>query len=182
MCSSYIPIWRCTVPSGFNDTAAGIASNGSKANIGITAMSCVNKTEKVARPPAVCTNPFSASVCNTIAVEDNAKIKPIASDVAQSKPINIAAPIMAAVVTVTCNPPRPISLSRISHKARGSSSNPIRNSIMTTPNSAKCIRSWDSVPTNPVIGPMTIPASRYPSTDPRPSRAARGTAITAAPR
>jgi hypothetical protein len=59
----------------------------------------------------------------------------------------------------------------------------MRNSIITTPNSAKCITSCPSSPINPSAnGPMTMPAIRYPSTDPRPSRRAIGTAITAAAR
>ena len=46
--------------------------------MGITAISCVSRTEKTDRPPAVCINPFSDKVCNTIAVEDSDSVKPMA--------------------------------------------------------------------------------------------------------
>ena len=45
----------------------------------MTAMSCVRSTENTDRPPLVCISPFADSVCSTIAVEDSAKVSPMAS-------------------------------------------------------------------------------------------------------
>ena len=56
------------------------------ANIGITAISCVNSTEKDDRPPVVRISLFSVSVCSTIAVDDSAKISPTASAGCQASP------------------------------------------------------------------------------------------------
>ena len=47
--------------------------------MGITAISWVNSTEKTDLPPCVRINPFSERVCNTIAVEESASVRPIAS-------------------------------------------------------------------------------------------------------
>ena len=63
-------------------------------------------------------------------------------------------------VTTICNPPRLINRLRMSHSAFGSSSSPITNNIMTTPNSAKCCKSAVSDPTKPNRGPMAMPANR----------------------
>jgi len=97
-------------------------------------------------------------------------------------PSAVAASAISAVVTETCNPPRPISLWRMSQSARGSNSRPMMKSIITTPNSAKCCRLSVSEPTSPAMGPMITPATRYPSTEPSPSRTAMGTAAQAASR
>ena len=72
-------------PSGFAVSPSdGSASSGSSASIGITAMSCVSRTEKADRPPGVCISPFSDRVCSTMAVEDSARIIPAASDTVQA--------------------------------------------------------------------------------------------------
>ena len=168
-------------PSGASCGIRGSASNGNSAKIGITAISCINSTEKAERPPPVWIRPFSLRVCSTIAVELSATTSPTASATDQYSPnTSIAPPITASVVRAICSPPSPNNLCRISHSARGSSSSPIRNSIITTPNSAKCCRSCTLSPTSPSTGPITIPAAKYPKTDPSPNRAAKGTAITAA--
>ena len=51
---------------------------------------------------------------------------------------------------------------------------------MTTPNSAKCWMEMISTPNSARIGLMTMPAIKYPSTDPSPRREAIGTAMTPA--
>ena len=64
--------------------------------------------------------------------------------------------MIASVVPTTCSPPSPISRSRIAQSVRGSSSSPIRNSIITTPNSAKCCRFSVSDPTKPNTGQSQV--------------------------
>ena len=117
-------------------SSCGAASSGISASIGITAISCASSTEKVARPPSVRVRPFSPRVCITIAVEDSAKIRPIASATVQYCPNISAAPVIRSAVTPICSPPSPSRRTRIAQSARGSISSPIRNSIITTPNSA----------------------------------------------
>ncbi len=136
------------------------ASSGRSASIGITAMSWVSSTENEERPPAVASRSFSDRVCSTIAVEDSEKISPIASAVWNATPSRIPPSVSSAVVTTICSPPRPRSRWRMSHSACGESSRPIRNSIMTTPNSAKCLTFSASEPTIPSSGPIAMPASR----------------------
>jgi hypothetical protein len=51
---------------------------GMIAMIRMTAMSWKRRTEKLAWPPRVCSTPFSASDCKTMAVDDIATIRPIA--------------------------------------------------------------------------------------------------------
>ena len=154
--------WRAWVfvPSPFKGLRAETAKRGRNASVGITAMSCVNRTEKAFRPPVVCINPFSVSVCSTIAVDDRARIRPIAIEDLVSMPMNRQAPVITAAVTTICSPPSPRSLWRMSQRARGSSSSPTRKSIITTPNSAKWRRSFTSDPTSPRTGPMAIPAAK----------------------
>src|SRR6056297_3313736 len=66
----------------------------------------------------------------------------------------MAGAMTARVVRTICSPPSPSRRWRMSHSARGSSSSPMRNSIITTPNSAKCCNSSVSwPPTRPKTGP-----------------------------
>ena len=85
-----------------------------------------------------------------------------------------------SVVIPTCPPPNPSNLARMPQSILGSSSRPTRKSIITTPNSAKCWMAMTSTPSTARIGLITIPAMRYPKTDPSPRRDAIGTATTPA--
>ena len=64
----------------------GGASSGSSASIGITAMSWNSSTANELWPPPVCSSPFSARVCSTMAVEERARIRPTASATRQARP------------------------------------------------------------------------------------------------
>ena len=146
-------------------------------------MSWNKRTAKDALPPAVLIRFFSFNNCSTIAVEDIARMKPTAIATCHGTRNRSARPETAAAVPRTCAPPRPRIGPRMCHRIAGRNSSPITKSIMTTPNSATCITSWPSVPTNPKQnGPITTPANRYPKTDPSPSRFASGTEMTAASR
>ncbi|GAB1362624.1 hypothetical protein MASR1M32_18600 [Rhodobacter sp.] len=107
-------------------------------SIGTTAMSCVSRTAKPARPPGLRIRPFSVSVCSTMAVEDIASIIPITMALRQFCPASQAVRPMARMVRQICAPPRPSRRCRMSHSTCGSSSSPMRNIIITTPNSEMC--------------------------------------------
>ena len=146
------------------------ASKGMMTSSGIAATSWNNRTAKLARPPSVRVSFFSASVCMTMAVEDRLRMIPIASASLPGSPICKPTKVMIAMVSETCSPPMPISLSRISQSMLGRISRPMRNSIRTTPNSAYSWTMTVSAPTIPSIGPIIMPATRNPSTEPRPTR------------
>ena len=74
----------------------------------------------------------------TIAVEDIDRARPQATAAFQWNPTARNTPETRMVVTPSWMAPVPIMRLRIRQKLEGSSSNPIRNSIITTPNSAKC--------------------------------------------
>ena len=136
------------------------ARKGMIARIGTTARSWVSSTANEARPPGVRIRPFSDRVCSTMAVDDIAPSMPRITATCHAMPSSTAAPATAAMVSPTCNPPMPISFCRMSHSACGRSSNPIRNSISTTPNSANSCRSLVSAPASPMTGPIRMPAAR----------------------
>ena len=130
------------------------------ASIGITAMSWNSRTEKLDWPPSLRIRPFSFSVCRTIAVDDNEKMSPMATAIDQGWPNAIAIPVTMIAVSETCSPPRPSNLLRMAQSMLGCSSSPTRNSIMTTPNSAKCWMLTTSTCSQFSMGLMAIPASR----------------------
>ena len=142
-------------------TTAPTASSGISASIGITAMSWNSRTANAPCPPSVPIRFFSFRVCSTIAVDDSASVIPTATAVCHGRPASTPTPASSTVVTATCRPPSPRIGLRISHSRAGRSSRPMRNSIITTPNSAKCITSFPSSPIRPSAnGPITIPAIR----------------------
>ncbi|MNX76603.1 hypothetical protein D3C86_1081160 [compost metagenome] len=157
-----------------------LAKRGNRASMGMMAMSWKSNTAKELRPATVFIQPFSSRVCITMAVDDMEIIIPSTRAVFQSNPKARAIAVSVIVVPATCMPPIPAIFFRILQRRSGSSSRPMTKSIMTTPNSAKCMMSWPSVPMRPKkAGPMITPASRYPKTEPRPSLLAMGTMMTA---
>ena len=139
---------------------SGMARSGITARNGMTAISCVSKTEKLDSPPRLFSNPFSPSVCKTIAVDDKAMIRPMASATDQGWPKPIATAITAPVVSAICPPPSPRSCVRMLQRCFGSSSSPMRKSIITTPNSANCWICTTSTPSSPRTGLIRMPAIR----------------------
>ncbi len=137
-----------------------IASSGKIARMGMTAISWNSNTAKAERPLSLCISLRSCRLCSTMAVEESASMRPMPSPCCSGRPMRQATPVRAPVVSSTCRPPVPRIGPFSCHKRAGRSSNPTRNNISTTPNSAKCITSFCS-PTNPSRkGPMMIPASR----------------------
>jgi hypothetical protein len=105
-------------------------------------------------------SPFSAKVCRAIAVEDMAKVRPMAMPRRQSRPKAKDKPAMPREVPSTCSPPSPKIGRRNDHNRAGRSSRPTKNNIITTPNSAKCM-TWASPPIRPrTVGPKRTPAIR----------------------
>ncbi len=95
-----------------------------------------------------------------MAVDDMAMTKPMARALFQSRPSSMAAPPTTAAVTPTWAPPRPKMVPRRLHSSVGRTSSPIKNSRITTPNSANFMTSacW---PTRlRAKGPITAPATR----------------------
>ena len=95
-----------------------------------------------------------------MAVDDMASTIPTARAVCQGRPSSIEAAAMATEVPTTCAPPKPKMALRMSHSIEGCTSRPIRNSRMTTPNSANFMTSAWSPTSDRAKGPMTTPAIR----------------------
>jgi len=125
------------------------ASKGSNARMGITARSWKSNTEMAERPPLFLRSPFSERVCNTMAVEESDRISPMAAAWLGLNPIIQAAPAITSVVVTTCIPPIPKIECLVFQSREGCISSPMRKSIRTTPNSAKCITFSLSWPTHP---------------------------------
>ena len=113
------------------------AKSGSRAKIGMAATSCSNRIENPACPLDVGIRLRSPMACSAIAVLDSASPRPATSAICQPTPKAIAAPVMAALHASICALPQPKMGRRKSHRRFGSSSSPTKNSISTTPNSAK---------------------------------------------
>jgi hypothetical protein len=142
-------------------TTAMVASSGKIARIGMTEMSWNSSTEKLACPPCVLSKLRSASVDSTIAVDDAENVQPTATAIFQFTPTAIATPATASAVNTTCAPPSMKIGLRSCHSSDGRSSSPTTNSIITTPNSAKCPTPACSRPTKSnANGPISTPATR----------------------
>ena len=104
---------------------------------------------------------FSLSVCSTMAVDDSESVMPTAAAACHGRPTSSAPVATASVVMTTCRPPKPRIGARSVQSIAGSSSSPMTKSIITTPNSAKCMTSCPPVPSSDrPKGPMATPASR----------------------
>ena len=164
-----------------------------KSRIGITARSCASRIEKLARPTLVVSRSWLERSSSTIAVDDSERLAPrmIASE--GFLPIAIAAPAIKALVSSTCEPPRPITSRRMADSLASDSSRPIRNKRKTMPSSAKPATLSASVtvtherPGTVLLsepspsGPRIAPAPRYPRTGFSPHRNTSGTTTPAVP-
>ena len=98
-------------------------------------------------------------VCMAIAVDDSASARPATRAPFHGSTKSSAAPSTAPELTI-CSAPPPNTARRMFQSRLGSSSRPIMNSMITTPNSAKC-RIESTLRTKPKPhGPMTEPATR----------------------
>ncbi len=116
-----------------------------------------------------------------IAVDDMESMIPITSPSRQSRATNIAASPKTAETPITCNAPSPKICLRKAQSFDGSNSNPIRNNITITPNSANCFTVSPLSPTRlKADGPISAPAIKNPNTELRLSLLAISADITAA--
>ena len=140
--------------------AAELPSKGMITINGITARSWNNNIEKAARPCVVVSCFFSASICNTKAVDDRARVNPTTVAAVGSMPAINASPPMTRALTNTCAAPSPNTILRKTHRRDGCNSSPIMNNSSTTPSSAKCSMCSGSEISLRLNGPMIIPAAR----------------------
>ncbi len=121
--------------------AVAPASSGSSARIGIAATSWNSRIEKPAWPLVVLSRLRSPNTCSAMAVDESASPSEATSATRHSAPTAQPTAKSTAAQLSTCAAPQPKMGRRRFHRRLGSSSRPTRNSISTTPNSAKCTRS-----------------------------------------
>ena len=135
-------------------------SSGSSARIGMAATSCSSSTAKPAWPLRVGRRLRSARVCSAIAVDESDSPSAATSATCQEAPSSQVGTAIAALHSSSCALPQPKIGRRSAYRRLGSSSRPTRNSISTTPNSAKCRMSC-TLDTSPrPQGPMAMPATK----------------------
>ena len=145
-----------------SDACAGPAlpSRGSSARMGMAVTSWNSRMEKPACPLLVGSRLRSPITGSAIAVDDRASPSAATSAMRQGAPAATPAANSSAAQPSTCALPAPKMGRRRFHSRRGSSSRPIRNSISTTPNSAKCRMSSTLLTRPRPQGPMAMPAAR----------------------
>ncbi|MDT4828760.1 hypothetical protein FQZ97_621570 [compost metagenome] len=140
--------------------AVAPARSGSSARIGIAATSWNSRIEKPAWPLGVFSRLRSPNTCSAMAVDDSASPSAATSATRHGAPTAQPTANSTAAQLSTCADPQPKIGRRRLHRRLGSSSRPTRNSISTTPNSAKCSTS-STLDTRPrPQGPMAMPATR----------------------
>ena len=108
-CSKAVPRLLRTEPP---EPAARIEMN---IRIGMTARSCASRIEKLARPTVVVRRSWFDKSSSTIAVEDNDRLAPRITASEADWPSSNATLASNAVVSSTCEPPRPNTSRRIAN-------------------------------------------------------------------
>jgi len=139
---------------------AATPSSGSSARMGMAATSWNSRMENAFCPLSVRMRLRSLITCSAIAVDDSASPRAPTSPTRQGRPKAQAAAHSSAAQPSTCAEPRPKMGRRMLHRRAGCSSSPTRNSISTTPNSAKCRMSCTLLTSERPQGPMAMPAAR----------------------
>ncbi len=151
--------WPASAPATRSGAISGISASS-----GIAAMSWNSDTLSTDWPAVVCRMLRSLSVASPMAVDDMASAAPATTANCQPSGQNPmqAQPIAAisARLPISCALPQPKIGRRIAHSRLGSSSRPIRNSISTTPNSARSTICDGSVTRRRPHGPIAKPAPR----------------------
>ncbi len=135
--ASTIPAFTSATPMAVAIAPLESVSAGISTSSGITARSWKSSTPITWRPKSLCSWARSASVFDTIAVEDIAATPPSTSPALQSAPAAIAAPMPSARITATWAPPNPNTMRRIAVSCGRLNSRPTENMRNTTPNSAR---------------------------------------------
>ena len=139
---------------------AAAPSTGSSARMGMAATSWNSRMEKPACPLCVRMRLRSASTCRAMAVDDSARPSAPTRLTRQGRPASAPSANSAAAQPSTWAVPVPKIGRRSAHRRLGCSSSPTRNSISTTPNSAKCRMSCTLLTRPSPQGPMAMPAAR----------------------
>ena len=142
--------------AGLSDTP----SSGISARMGMAATSWNSRMAKPASPLGVRSKLRSPITCMAMAVDDSASPSDATTAVRHGTPASHAAAASSAAQPSTCALPQPKMGPRSFHSRLGSSSSPTRNSISTTPNSAKCRMVCTSLTQPTPHGPITMPAAR----------------------
>jgi hypothetical protein len=141
-------------------TACCTASKGSSVMTMMPPRSWNSATLRMLRPPLVGIRLRSARVDRAMAVELCDSARPATSASCQRRPAASATAAINTVEPSSCTLPQPKIGRRSDHSRLGSSSRPTRNSISTTPNSAKCRMSVGSDTSFSTPGPIRMPAAR----------------------
>mmetsp|Transcript_11596 Transcript_11596/g.48751 ORF Transcript_11596/g.48751 Transcript_11596/m.48751 type:complete len:284 (-) Transcript_11596:774-1625(-) len=137
------------------------ASSGMSMSSTTTARSCSSSTENAALPCLLWLSPRSLSTCSTTAVDDSASAPPMTMPAwVVRPPTNTHTAAMAALVTTTCDSPRPKTNLRIELRRSMESSRPMLKSRKTTPISPMCSMACTSVTMPSACGPTSRPAIR----------------------
>ena len=153
--------WRAQPAAAAAAAAPATASSGSRARIGIAATSCSSATLRTLWPDVVPIRLRSPSTAEADrgGRQRRGRARRRAPGASRCREHRDAA-ASAAAEPNSCTLPQPKIGLRSAHSRRGSSSSPTRNSISTTPNSAKCRMSCGSVTSFRPQGPITMPAAR----------------------
>ena len=126
----------------------------------MAAMSWNSSTENAVTPVGAVSMLRSRIVWIAIAVDDSASAKPVTSAPFQGNPTATPPAPSSSPQAAICSAPPPKTARRMAYRRLGSSSRPMRNSMSTTPNSAKCMISFTSRSRPKPNGPMAQPAMR----------------------
>ena len=151
--------WPASAPATRSGAISGISASS-----GMAAMSWNSDTLRMLCPPVVCRMLRSLSVARPMAVDDIASAAPATTASGSESHVKPRqAQPMAAIsarLPSSCTLPQPKMGRRIDHRRLGSSSRPMRNSISTTPNSARSTICDGSVTRRRPHGPIAKPAAR----------------------
>ncbi len=140
--------------------ASALPSSGTSAISGMAAMSWNSSTAKALRPTGALSRLRSAMVWTAMAVDDIASARPATIAPCHGRPAAHRPMPSKAPQAPICSAPPPNTGPRIPTSRFRSSSRPIRNSISTTPNSAKCRIDCTLVTKPSPHGPIRQPAIR----------------------
>ena len=142
-----------------------------KSRIGMTARSCASRMEKLARPTLVVSRSWFDRSSSTIAVEESERALPSTTASDGLLDSASAAPAITALVSRTCNPPKPSTSRRMAESLENDSSRPIKNRRKTTPSSAMPATFCASVivtQNRPGTTPASEPSPSGPKSAPAP--------------
>jgi hypothetical protein len=142
------------------DPVGSIESSGTIPTSGMAAMSWKSRIPNAALPKGDPSRPRSFIVWTAIAVDESATASPATNAPRHGRPARSPPAASTAPQRPIWRAPPPKTLFLSPQSLAGSSSSPIRKSINTTPNSAKCRMDATSRTSPNPKGPITQPAAR----------------------